>query len=519
MIDSAHRQWGVRLAGIAAVLLFLVLVARFWHPVYGLTAFFQLDAGNDKLKIAEFHELPVYVWRDTGGYDGLYYAQIAQDPTLRHPELPRAMDNLSYRARRILPPALAWLLGAGQPAGIVLAYSLLNVGAWFLFAAMLWRLFGVASLRGWIAWAGLLFSAGVLSSVRLALTDLIALTLIAASLAAAEHARGRIAVVLLGAANLARETSLLAGFGLCQSPWVSRRNFLRLALATAPLIAWFAYNRGRAGPADQGWANFTFPVMGLIEKAGASLHAAFHLEDRLLAWTTLLALVALVVQAAFILVRRRPDDPWWRLGAAYGLLLLTLGTAVWEGFPGAATRVLLPLNLAFNVLALRSQVNLAWLVAGNLSVFSGLLALRDVPQDRLELAAARQGAAACVARFNDTWYDREQDRRHTWLWAREQGRLDLEIWPRTGTPVRLEFGLRSLSPRVVTLEHEGRELWRAAVGVLSETHQVVVPASGGMTTLVFRSDTPPLPEATTPGARELGFALYDLRVALPASEP
>ena len=29
MIDSAHRQWGVRLAGIAAVLLFLVLAG---HP-------------------------------------------------------------------------------------------------------------------------------------------------------------------------------------------------------------------------------------------------------------------------------------------------------------------------------------------------------------------------------------------------------------------------------------------------------------------------------------------------------
>ena len=31
--------------------------------------------------------------RDNGGYDGLYYAQIALDPTLQDSELPRAMDK------------------------------------------------------------------------------------------------------------------------------------------------------------------------------------------------------------------------------------------------------------------------------------------------------------------------------------------------------------------------------------------------------------------------------------------
>ena len=114
---ATSPRWQVRAAGIVAVVVFLGLVARFWHPVYGFTALFQLDASNDGVKIAAFRELPVYVHRDTGGYDGLYYAQIAQDPTLRDPALPPAMDNFAYRARRILPPALAWLLGAGQPRG------------------------------------------------------------------------------------------------------------------------------------------------------------------------------------------------------------------------------------------------------------------------------------------------------------------------------------------------------------------------------------------------------------------
>ena len=268
---SASRSRWLGAASLVTVALFLALVARFWHPVYGLTVFYQLDAPNDDLKITAFRELPVYVHRDTGGYDGLYYAQIAHDPTLRDRELPRAMDNFAYRARRILPPVLAWALGLGNPAWIIHTYALLNVAAWLALAVILWRLLDVSDLRGWLAWAGVLFSAGALSSVRLALTDLTALTLIAAALLAAERSRGRIAVAALGLAGLARETSLLAAAGLVEAPWFSRKNTLRLVLAAAPLALWLGYVLWRVGPADAGWANFTWPGVGLVEKWQACL--------------------------------------------------------------------------------------------------------------------------------------------------------------------------------------------------------------------------------------------------------
>src|SRR5712691_4311007 len=116
---ATRRRWPARAAGLAAVLLFLGLVARFWHPVYGFTAFLQLDASNDDTKIAAFRAMPVYVYRGTGGYDGLYYAQIAYHPSLTAAELQRATDGLSYRARRILMPLLAWMLALGNPAWIV----------------------------------------------------------------------------------------------------------------------------------------------------------------------------------------------------------------------------------------------------------------------------------------------------------------------------------------------------------------------------------------------------------------
>lgn len=509
--------WLIRGAGLAAVALFLALVARFWHPVFGLTVFYQLDAPNDGLKITAFRELPVYVHRDTGGYDGLYYAQIAHDPSLRDRELPRAMDNFSYRARRILPPALAWLAGLGRPAGIIAAYAWLNVAAWLALAAILWRLLAVADARGWVAWAGVLFSAGALGCVRLALTDLVALTVLAGAMLALERGRERTGVAALALAGLARETSLAALGGALAAPWFSRRNFLRAAGAVAPLAAWLAYVRWVVGPADAGWANFTLPGAGLVEKLQAAFAALSTVADKPLAWTTLLATIALVAQAAYVVTRPRPGDRWWRVGAAFAAMLLLLGTAVWEGFPGAATRVLLPLNLAVNVLALRARAPWAWLLAANLTVFAGLLALRDVPRDARELAARSAGGASAIVRYGDGWFGREAAGRRTWLWARARGELEVEQWRRDGAPLRLRFSLRALTPRTVVLRHEGRELWRAEIGPAFSAHAVPLPAAAGRVfTLEFSCAAPPVRESAAPGARELGFALYDLRLAPPA---
>ena len=508
-------RWQVRAAGIVAVVVFLGLVARLWHPVYGFTALFQLDASNDGVKIAAFRELPVYVHRDTGGYDGLYYAQIAQDPTLRDPALPPAMDNFAYRARRILPPALAWLLGAGQPAAIIHTYALLNVAAWLALAAVLWRLLEVRDARGWLAWAGVLFSAGALGSVRLALTDLVALGILAGALLAAECGRGRLAAAGLAAAGLARETALLAVAGLCQSPWFSKKNVARGLVVAVPLGAWLAYVRWRAGPADQGWSNFTWPGTGLLEKWHAVIEALSTVEDRPLAWTTLLATLGLTVQAAFFVVRRDPADRWWRIGAAYTGLMLCLGTAVWEGFPGAATRVLLPLSLAFNVQAHRSRASFAWLLLGNLSVFAGLLTLRDVPSNPREVAALRQSGLAVMATAGEGWYGREAHGRHAWLWASgQQATVAIETWPKTDAKLRLTFALRSLAPRTITILQHGREIGRAEITTTLSRHTVELQVAAGRATAEFSTPAEPVPESQAPGSRRLAFALYDPELAL-----
>jgi len=515
-MNAPTRRWALRGCAVLAVALCLTLVAQFWHPVYGLTALIQLDGPNDDLKISAFRTYPVYVHRDTGGYDGLYYAQIAYDPTLRSTELPRAMDNFSYRARRILPPALAWLFSAGQPAAIVHVYSGLNVVTWLVVAALLWRLLGVTDFRGWLAWAGVLFSAGALSSVRLALTDLPMLALLMLAIIAAERARPRTAIAWLATAALARETALLGASGLITRPWISVKNVLTGAWVAAPLCGWLAYIRWRLGPADSGWANFTFPLAGYVEKVATTFVDLFNLNDALLAWTTFFAVVGLTVQAAFIVSRwRQFHDAWWRIGAAYTGLMAMIGTAVWEGYPGACTRVLLPLTLAFNLLAHRTRAALAWLILGNLGVGAGFLVLRDFPVNTHELFAGRKGGAATVIEIENGWFGAEHTPKHVWSWSAGRAQLVLRTWADAPVQTQFDFGLRSLTPRTVILRSAEHEIWRGQVGEKTTRFSVPLALGPGDTRLEFSTDSPATRESPHADARALAFALYDPRLSVP----
>ncbi|MSU69209.1 MAG: hypothetical protein EXS39_00220 [Opitutaceae bacterium] len=498
----------IRAAGFAAVAVFLALVARFWHPVFRFTSLLQLDASNDDCKIAAFRKIPVFVYRDTGGYDGLYYAQIAYHPALDAAELGPAIDSLTYRARRILVPALAWLLSAGNPKWIVHVYSLLNVAAWLVLAALFWRLLAVNNGRGWIAWAGLLFSAGALSSVRYALTDLTALALVTGAILAAERGRNRWAIGALGAAGLARETSLLALTSLATRPWLSWRNAGRALLVLAPLAGWLGYMRWRIGPLDPGAGNFDWPVVSFVQKWRADLPAAASLEVHWLAWTTLLATLGLTVQAAFFFTRWRPEDRWWRMGMVYSALMFCLGGAVWDGSPGAATRVLLPLNLAFNVLVHRTRAPLLWLLAGNLSVFSGLQVMDPVSNEALSLATQSNGTSY-VGRFGDGWFGREHSWRHTWTWSSGRSTVIFEASPKNSRKLWLEFSTRSLVPRTVLIHQDSREICRALVGTERTPQSVPVQLVDGRAILEFSTDIPGVPENSNRGARALAFSVYD----------
>ncbi|HEX3729499.1 MAG TPA: hypothetical protein VHV47_06820 [Opitutaceae bacterium] len=503
---------GILAGGAAAVLAFAALVLPYWHPVYGFTAFLQLDHSYDATKIAAFREYPVYVHPEAGPYDGIAYSQIAYHPLLRSPELVRAVDNPAYRARRILPSALAWLLAAGRPALIVRIYSELNLAAWLVLAALLWRLLPVGDGRTLLVWIGILFSAGALASVRFALTDLVALVPLAAGMALLERGRGGKAAGCLALAALTRETSLLAVPGFWVRP--ARTAALRALAAALPLALWLAYIRWAVGPTNAGSGNFGWPGAGFAAKWLETLRMirGESSGNPLLDAASAAALAGMTAQAAFLLLRPRFADAWWRIGASYLALLLVLGPAVWAGYPGAAARVLLPMTLAFNVLAGRRRAALAWILAGNLGIVAGVASFCDPPPHPRQLAAVRADGGAWIVRTGSGWYETERSWHGDRAWCRGDGRLEIQSWGADRRTVWLAFELRTIRPRTVALRQGGRELWRGTLGSTWTRVEIPVETGSRSDPVDFSTDAPPVSGPTAADSRQLAFALRGLHL-------
>jgi hypothetical protein len=504
-----------RLVRVALLVFFGWLAGRHGHPYYGFTRFLQMDAAALATALPELREAPIYTYEH--GYDGHYYAQLAARPAVNDPALAGGFDNLGYRARRILLSWVAWVAGGGDAVAAVRAYAWLNLVVWAVLAALLWRIFPGATWRETLAWGGVLFSAGVLHSVRLALTDLLALLLVAAAAFFAGRGRSGPMAALLGLGGLARETALLGAVTLLPPGRPSLHSWVRAAgwavLCAVPLAVWQLYVRSVAGETDAGLHNIMIPVAGWAGKWAEAVHRLRTEADHYVALTSLLAHLALTVQAAYLIWRPKPQETWWRLGAVYVGLLLFLGTGVWQGHPGAATRLLLPLALVFNVLAVRGRAGAGWLVAGNLSVLSGVLIFWTVPHNLHELAAGRTAGGAYVALTDVRWYPAERDRDMTWAWCAQAGGIGLQSWPRTVGRVNIHVAVRGITARPLEIRQDGRVLWQ---GEVTEKPQwITLPAvtlGQGRAQLELASSAPAARPEANGDPRLLGFAVYGLRV-------
>jgi hypothetical protein len=276
------------------------------------------------------------------------------------------------------------------------------------------------------------------------------------------------------------------------------------------------YLRHLAAKGDAGWANFTWPVAGLAGKWAESIRALSAQGDVLLAVTTLLAVVGLTTQWIWLIWNWEPSNRWWRMGAPFALVLVLLGKAVWEGFPGAAFRTLLPLTLAFNLLAVRKRSPWIWLLIGNLTVLSGLLTLRDVPTDPNEIGAAHAHGQAVVARTGAGWYGTERTSRHQWTWTSgAPSVLDFQSWPAHSSSISCTAEVRSLAPGSISIHEGARLLWSGPVGARRSPIKFSVEVREGQGQIVFTTDAPTILEGPGADARRLAFALYDLKVSIP----
>ncbi|HEY5078872.1 MAG TPA: hypothetical protein VII43_03450, partial [Opitutaceae bacterium] len=335
-LKPALRMWAVAprwLACASVVALFCGSVARYRVPDMGFTSLVEFGSSHRSLYIPELKAVHHYEEHNSSGYDAQWYAQIAMHPRLGDPVMGTAVDNLHYRARRILFEWIAWLAGAGDPARVLDAYALMNVACWFLLAALLFRWLPPISWGNCIRWACVLFSFGLIFSVRAALLDGPSLLLIALGLALVESGRPWRGALVLGISGLGKETNVLGG-AVLGGPRDSRgwgAWAAKWALVLLPLALWIAWLRlwlGRA--AGAGTENFSGPLLGAGRKIASVVAQGDLLGSP--ARFDALVLIGLLAQFCFFAFRIRWRDAWWRLGASYAALMVFLGDAVWEGY-------------------------------------------------------------------------------------------------------------------------------------------------------------------------------------------
>lgn len=381
MLNILHtnaRVAVIRAIRIALVCVFLVLVGRHYHAGLGFTELLILPEDGHAFETSALQAVPHYHHPPANAYDGQFYVQLALDPLLKDPRLDRALDNPQYRVRRILFSWTAWLMGLGRPAWIVHAYTVQNVVVWLILAWWLARRYAADDWRGLAVWIAVMFTHGLMASVRLALLDGPSLLVIALAVTLSERGHPIVSALLVGIGGLGRETNLLAASALGGTLSRPRRPLLTLAVAAilvmAPFALWLDYLRSifrdtvlaSGGPV-------TWPFTVFAGQWLSAVHAG--LRGQTLHFGHVVALLSLTVQAVYLVLRASPRNPWWRLGITYAVLMVSIAFAVWEGDPGAATRTILPMTLAFNMLLPSTRSFWPWLIAGNLTT---LLAWRTL---------------------------------------------------------------------------------------------------------------------------------------------
>jgi hypothetical protein len=196
--------------------------------------------GNQRVP---FHLLAEDLYTEKGsyGYDGQFYHYIAHDPLGRTP-LHDYVDAPRLRYRRILVPAVAYLLAGGQSRWIDASYY-----ATVLFAAFM-GIYWIARfaqfhkrsvLWGWV----FLPVPAVLVSIDRMTVDVALAAICAGVVLNGAKERHLVLWLLLAAAPLVRETGLALTAAYCL--WVLvRREWRNLAigvLTVVPFLAWLFY--------------------------------------------------------------------------------------------------------------------------------------------------------------------------------------------------------------------------------------------------------------------------------------
>jgi hypothetical protein len=499
--------------------------ARFSIEGWGFT--YVLDFGETigLPRVERAQGLPIYVHEGVDGYDAQFYAQLALDPMLGDPRLEESIDSLQYRARRFLMGWSSWVIGGGDPWRVLNVFACFNLATWFGLGVVLLRWCSPSRPEDFLRWCGVMLSAGMLGSLRHALTDGPALLALAWAALLVEQRRPWLAALAGTLAPLTRETAVLGTVVLAPVDWRSVRAWLiagaRGAVMVVPLAAWIFYVHHQTGGGvsdGTGHRNLAPPFVGYAGR-WVELVEAWSVAATPWVVAGVLGHVGVSVQALWVIARPRWTSVWWRIGAVHVVLLAILGQAVWEGYPGAAMRVLLPLTLAFNLLVPRGRVGLALLVVGNLSVLAGIREMAPPPRPIWAIVQDEpsQDARDWPVRvsFGRGFYAAETSGKDSWRWTADEAVARIENVRGASIPVALRLAVNARGPRSVEIVADGEVVWRGEVGTersVVDTGPFRVPAGG--TEVVVRSGAVDFAPGDT---RPLGVRVFLLEVVVDPS--
>jgi hypothetical protein len=514
----------VTVAYLGLAVFFGWVVAQFYIPEQGFSYFIAFGNKQQSRYLDEVLLQRPYIERDSWGYDAQFYAQMALHPTLRDPRLKTAIDSLAYRGRRILFVASAYLAGLGKPAWILQAFALQNVVCWFLLAGLLLHWFPPTHWENLLRWAGVLFSSGACFSVHDALFDLPSLLLIAFAVYLLELGRPWWLAAILGLAGLGKESNLIGATVLLPARDSGWRGWLvalgRGVVVLLPLALWTGYLYLRVSPeVGAGHGNFSPPFVGYGHKIREMWAKAS------VVWPDAPTLVRLVVTVhlGFRAARPRWQDAWWRLGATFAVLMVFLGDAVWEGIPSAAGRVLLPMQLAFNILVPAGRWWRVLLIFGNLSLVSSPDLFDQPAREVFTIYGPQElcfepGVGDATREMGPEWSGTERKFSRVWSWAPGTAVIRLQNPHPADVESDLTLGLGAVEPRTLQISLNGQEVWSGPIGrkvvPFTVTGLVLHP---GVNQLVFHSDAPPTRLRSDP--RDLAFSLYNARLDLRRFRP
>jgi hypothetical protein len=350
----------------------------FWRvPYHGrVSRFFHI--GDPRPIPPALLESGAYIYHGEDGYDGRFFLTLATDPLLDKPASVAMLDDPVYRARRILQPAIVFILSGGRPLAAQYVFVALNVVA---FGALLWllgSLVGDSAPEPWAVGIGLC-ATGAWVALLFGTAELLEAALLLSALSAYRASRYALVATALALAMLCRETSALVFAAFVATALIRKQKPLAMHLSYAwlPAALWnlVVWARHHGTGAVLGHANFDWPVLG-IWHALWSQRTSLGASNEAYWFVSLAALIA--VAGTFIWHSKAisgADLPLALAGFAYVALFACAGRAILEYHLGF-DRAFLPLFLfaglgllqsgrrsaAHWVIAAQGCITLAWLL-------------------------------------------------------------------------------------------------------------------------------------------------------------